>query len=287
MTGRFQRGKIGGISPFFAFQDIITSAMAVIITIVMLLALNMGDPRSIAEGDQNAVKLSQQLDEVLRELAEQNARLRAMQDAAASAELSPAVLRAEIEAMRSELSVIEATTKKGERAIATGQHNEGVKIVRSELDKQEAVLAAAAKQLAERQNDATRSLAEMNAAEEALKKREAQLLAEQARRNELWLVPERSKTNKEPVVAVVSADAVVMQRFDHPEKAEVRGRGLTSKFNDALKGYSKLDQYIVFYFKPSGVEHFQNLTDAAKNAGFEIGYDAVGEEIAINLSNTR
>lgn len=287
MNNRFQRGKPGGISPFFAFQDIITSAMAVIITIVMLLALNMGDPRQVAEGDQDSAKLSQQLENLLRDLADENAKFRAMQDAAASATLGPAVLKAEIEAMRGELNMVEATTRKGAQGMANGQHNEGAKIVRSELAKQEAVTAAASKQLADREKDAVRSLAEMKAADESLRQKEAQLLAEQARRNELWLLPERSKTNKEPVVAVVSGDAVVMQRFDHPEKTEVRGRGLPSKFEDALKAYSKLDQYIVFYFKPSGVENFQALTDAAKSAGFEIGYDAVAEEMAINLSAPR
>ena len=287
MNSRFQRGKSGGISPFFAFQDIITSAMAVIITIVMLLALNMGDPRQIAGGDPDSDKLVEQLEKLLRDLAAGNAKLRSLQDAAASAKLGPAVLKAEIEAMRGELAIIEGTTRAREQGLKNGQHNEGAKVVRAELDKQKAVTEAASKQLAEREKDEARSLAEMKAAEEALRQKEAQLLAEQARKNELWLLPERSKTNKEPVVAVVSADALVLQRFDHPEKTEVRGRDLLVKFQEALKGYSKLDQYIVFYFKPSGVEHFQTLTEAGKSAGFEIGYDAVGEEVAINLGSTK
>jgi hypothetical protein len=29
---------------------------------------------------------------------------------------------------------------------------------------------------------------------------------------------------------------------------------------------------------------FEDLTESARTAGFEIGYDAVGEEIAINFS---
>ena len=287
MNGRFRRGASGGISPFFAFQDIITSAMAVIITIVMLLALNMGDPRRMADGDPDTGALSQQLEKLLRELSEENAKWRAIQDAAASATLGPQVLKAEIDAMRSELALIEATSRKSQQGLASGQHNEGAKIVRSELDKEKVIVAAASKQLAEREKDAARSLSEMKTAQESLSKKEAQLLAEQARKNELWLLPERANTNKEAVVAVVSADAVVMQRFDSPEKTEFRGRGLPAKFEAALKSYSKLDQYIVFYFKPSGVEHFQTLTDTAKGAGFEIGYDAVGEEMAINFGTAR
>ena len=171
--------------------------------------------------------------------------------------------------------------------ITDAQHNDGAKIVWSELEKKKAAIAAAAKQLAQREGAAARSLADMKRAEEALRAKEGQLLAEQARKNELWLIPDRTKTSKEPVLAVVSADAVVLQRFDHPEKSELRGRGLSSKFESALKDYSKLDQYVVFYFKPSGVDHFQTLTDSAKSAGFEIGYDAMGEEIAINFNTAR
>ena len=127
----------------------------------------------------------------------------------------------------------------------------------------------------------------MKRSEDALRERESQLLAEQAKKNELWLIPERTKTSKEPVLAVVSADAVILQRFDHPEKSELRGSGLPAKFVDALKAYSKLDQYLVFYLKPSGVDHFDALVEAAKRAGFEVGYDAVGEEININFSTAK
>lgn len=287
MKGRFQRGKIGGISPFFAFQDIITSAMAVIITVVMLLALDMGEPGQASPGEPDAGGLTQQLEKLLDELSQGNAQLRAAQDASTAAKLDPAIVRGEIEAMRGELAGIRASSRTGEKELTDAQRHDDTKIVRSELEKQKAALAAAAKQLAQREDASARSLAEMKRAEEALRAKEGQLLAEQAKKNELWLIPDRSKTSKEPVLAVVSADAVVLQRFDHPEKSELRGRGLSSKFESALKDYSKLDQYVVFYFKPSGVDHFQTLTDMAKSAGFEIGYDAVGEETAINFNPTR
>lgn len=287
MNGRFQRGKIGGISPFFAFQDIITSAMAVVITIVMLLAVDMGEPSQANPGEPDAGGFTQQLEKLLDELSQANAELRAAQDASTAAKLNPAIVRGEIEAMRGELTGIRAISQTGEKELTDAQRNDGAKIVWSELEKKKAAIAAAAKQLAQREEAAARSLAEMKRAEEALRAKEGQLLAEQARKNELWLIPDRTKTSKEPVLAVVSADAVVLQRFDRPEKSEIRGRGLSSKFESALKDYSKLDQYVVFYFKPSGVDHFQALTDSAKSAGFEIGYDAVGEEIAINFNTAR
>ena len=261
--------------------------MAVIITVVMLLALDMGEPSQANPGEPDAGDLTQQLEKLLDKLSQANAELRASQDASSSAKLDPAIVRGEIEAMRGELAGIRAMSQTGEKELTDAQRNDGAKIVWSELEKQKAAIAAAAKKLAEREEAAARSLAEMKRAEEELRAKEGQLLAEQAKKNELWLIPDRTKTSKEPVLAVVSADSVVLQRFDHPEKSELRGRGLSSKFESALKDYTKLDQYIVFYFKPSGVDHFQALTDSAKNAGFEIGYDAVGEEIAINFNIAR
>lgn len=287
MKGRFQRGKIGGISPFFAFQDIITSAMAVLITVVMLLALDIGDPSRANSGEVAPGNLVEQLNKLLDALSRANAQLRALQNAASTAKLDPGILKGEIESMRAELAAIRTISQTTGKELTAAQRNEGAKIVWGEIEKHKAAVAAKARQLAQSEAAAARSLAEMQRAEEALRAKESQLLAEQARKNELWLIPDRSKTSKEPVLAIVSADVVVLQRFDHAEKTELRGRGLFSKFDGALKDYSKLDQYIVFYFKPSGVDHFQILTDAAKTAGFEIGYDAVGEEAAINFNTAR
>jgi len=287
MKGRFQRGKIGGISPFFAFQDIITSAMAVLITVVMLLALNMGEPGHREPSEPIPPQLTQQLASLLDELSRATADLRVAQDASAAAKLNPAALSGEMELMRGELASIRAISQAGMKGLTDKQRGDGPKIVLAELEKHKAANAAAAAQLARQREEAARSQAEMKRAGETLRELESQLLAEQAKKNELWLIPERSKTSKEPVLAVISADAVTLQRFGHPEKSELRGGGLPAKFEDALKAYSKLDQYIVFYLKPSGVDHFDALVDSAKSAGFEIGYDAVGEEISINFSNSQ
>ena len=88
MSRRFQRGKTAGISPFFAFQDIITSAMAVVITIVMLLALDMGDPTQGSSGEPASAELAQALEKLLNELSEANASLKSAQDKMAAATLS-------------------------------------------------------------------------------------------------------------------------------------------------------------------------------------------------------
>jgi hypothetical protein len=283
MNGRFQRGKIGGISPFFAFQDIITSAMAVLITIVMLLALDMGEGGSPSSGKPAAGDLAGQLEQTLDELSHANAELRAGQETA-TAVRDPVALQGEIDILRTELAQVRGQDQASEKTLAETKRQDGAKIVLTELEKQKEALAAAIRAAAQAEQAAAQSLAAMQRAEMALRTKEGQLLSAQARKNELWLIPDRSQTSKEPILVVVSRDAVTLQRFDRPEKSELSGWWLASKFGRALQQYSKLNQYLVFYFKPSGVENFEALTSAARSAGFEIGYDAVGEEIAINFN---
>ena len=286
MSSRFQRGKVAGVSPFFAFQDIITSAMAVLIVIVMLLALDMGEGGPVDPADPADRSLTQRLQELLDQVSRARENLRTAQDARAAAR-DPASSKAEIELLRGELAQVQKASRSSEMNLADARRHDGAKVVLSELEKQKAQNTAAGKETSKLEQEAARTLEEMQRAEEALRAKESQFLAEQAKKNELWLVPDRSKTSKEPVLAVVSADAVVLQRFDHPEKAELRGRRVASQFEAALKDYSRLDQYVVFYFKPSGVGLFEGLTESARTAGFEIGYDAVGEEIAINFSSAK
>ena len=114
MQGRFQRGKVGGVSPFFAFQDIITSAMAVLITVVMLLALDMGAPGKASPEDVAPESLQQQWRGIMDALNEATGRLRAAQDAVAAAKLDPALLQGQINSLRAELDALHAQNQAGE-----------------------------------------------------------------------------------------------------------------------------------------------------------------------------
>jgi hypothetical protein len=158
---------------------------------------------------------------------------------------------------------------------------------RAELEKKKASLTSAQAEVAKLEKSAAESLDRMNEVEGQARDKEAQLLAEEANKNQIWLIPERSEGSKEPVLAVVSNGQLSLQRFDDPKKRNLGGQDISDKFQDALKQYSNLNQYIVFYFKPSGAELFDDLTTAAKDAGFEIGYDAVGEDTQINFGPVR
>ena len=159
--------------------------------------------------------------------------------------------------------------------------------MRIELDSKRAKNTKAAAELKKIESEAALSLQEMERLEAGSKTREAELIEQQARRNQLWVIPDRSASSKEPVLAVISQNQAILQRFDNPEQQILNGSKVTDGFAEALKNYSSLNQYIVFYFKPSGADHFKQLTREARDAGFEIGYDAINEDVAVNFKTPK
>lgn len=284
MQGRFQRGGQHCISPFFAFQDIITSAIAILIVVVMLLALSISDPTQAARSGPESARLQQQLEAVLDDLDRTNAEVRRLQAAAAAhGSADPAVLKGTADALRRELATLSAQNRDRESQLQTLETNDVSLMTREEIGKKRAIVAARSKETAALLRKSAESLAEMNRLEALARAKEAQLLAEKAKKNQIWLIPEPSHGSKEPVLAVVSQNRITLQRFDHPEIERLG----PDDFESALSHYSKLDQYIVFYIKPSGVRYFESLTRQAKRSGFDIGYDAVGEEMEIDFSSVQ
>jgi len=286
MHGRFQRGKVRGISPFFAFQDIITSAMAVLITVVMLLALDMRGIGDLTAGKSTSEAL-RKVGQVTDALRDATLRLRAAQDAVTAAKLDPAKLQGDINSLRAELDALQAQSEAKGDQLTEARRHDGAAIVWSELARERAVVDPARARVADLNDKDRQSHDAMNRAEEFVQARQNELTDLVGRKNEIWLIPDRAPGSKEPILAVVSSAGVVLERFDHPEKVAVEGFGLRAKFEQALTSYSKADQYLVFYFKPSGVDNFAPLTAAAREAGFDVGYDAIGEDTVINFGSAR
>ena len=287
MQGRFQRGKVRGVSPFFAFQDVITSAMAVLITVVMLLALDMEAGGDARPNTPAAEVLEKQWRRLLDAVGDATSRLRSAQDAVAAAKLDPAKLVGDIKSLRAELDALQAQSEARGEQLNEAKHHDGAAVVWSELAKERAVVESARGRVADLNDKDRQSADAMNQAEEAAKEREKELEALEGRKNEIYLIPERPTGSKEPVLAVISSSGVVFGRFDHPEKTAIEGFNLRAKFENELRHYSKAEQYIVLYFRPSGVDNFDTLVDAVHKAGFEVGYDAVGEDTIINYNSVR
>jgi len=281
MGGRFKRGGQPTIS-FFAFQDIITSVIGILLVVTLLLALHLDDPASRSTDETPAsAALAAALEAALRELAAVQTEIAQLQ--AMNAAADPAALAAESALLREQTAALEEKNRKLRLTSAAMAGDRSGAAVQADLAKSRATLEQqrAAVRILRDQADASREA--MAKLEMEAKEREAVLVAEFDRKNVLRLIPERSTTSKEPVLVLVDGRGVRLQRFDAGETATVRDLGA---FRDALKQFSKLDQYLVYYFKPSASGRFEELTEAGKDAGFEIGYDAIPEEFELEFRSS-
>jgi len=281
MGGRFQRGGQPTIS-FFAFQDIITAVIGILLVVTLLLALHLDDPASRSTDETPAsAALAAALEAALRELAAVQTEIAQLQ--AMNAAADPAALAAESALLREQTAALEEKNRKLRLTSAAMAGDRSGAAVQADLAKSRATLEQqrAAVRILRDQADASREA--MAKLEMEAKEREAALVAELDRKNVLRLIPERSTTSKEPVLVLVDGRGVRLQRIDAGETAPVRDLGA---FRDALKQFSKLDQYLVYYFKPSASGRFEELTEAGKDAGFEIGYDAIPEEFELEFRSS-
>jgi hypothetical protein len=253
----------------------------------MLLALDVRATGDARPDTPAAEVLEKQWHRLMEALGDAATRLRSAQDAVAAAKLDPAKLEGDIKSLRAELDALQAQSEAKGDQLTEAKRHDGAAVVWSELAKQRAVVESARGRVADLHDTDRQSQDAMNQAEEKAKERDKELTDLVGRKNEIYLIPERPAGSKEPVLAVVSAGGVVFGRFDHPEKVVIEGFNLRAKFENELRRYSKADQYIVLYFRPSGVDNFDTLIDTVRKAGFEVGYDAVGEDTMINYNSVR
>ncbi len=277
-AGRFQRGG-GATVSFFAFQDIITAVIGILLVITLLLALHLDRVTGVSSDDEPASpERAAELTAKLAELTAERAAIEQLQ--AARAVTDPAALEADLAQLRQRLAAAAASREKNAataRAVLANPVGAGMEAEAEAVQRQ---LRAGEEKIATLEQKAAESTAAMVALEQQVKSREAALLAEQQLRNSIWLIPQKTSTSKEALLAVVDGQGISLQRFGQGEVQRARRKG---EFTGALKSFSKLDHYLVFFFKPSGADRFEELSEAARAAGFEIGYDTVGEAAELNF----
>ncbi len=139
--------------------------------------------------------------------------------------------------------------------------------MREEIKKHEEAIA----QLSE---DVMNSGDSLQKLEQKVKELESQVITARLKSRNLRLIRELSDTTKEPIIVDVRKANIRLMRFDQAQITEV---GTNEEFRTAVTKFRKQDQYFVFYFRPDGTSRFSILRDIVKNAGFEIGYDAIEE----------
>jgi hypothetical protein len=124
----------------------------------------------------------------------------------------------------------------------------------------------------------------MRELEQRVKELESAAIAVRIKSRNLCLIRELSDTTKEPVIVDVGEKSLKLMRFDQEQVIEVASQ---EDFHRIMRKFRKQDQYFVFYFRPDGASRFEELREVVKNAGFEVGYDAIakGAELSLGKEN--
>ncbi|WP_133793738.1 hypothetical protein [Prosthecobacter fusiformis] len=241
--------------------------------IAVFLALNVNDAATLSK-DADGVGLN---DIELADLAAKNALLNAEVKALQKlpAEDGPALKRA-IEALKASVLRLSADTFTSE-SVPLSDPDREAQIEKQNLLTHIEEIKRAQEETSRRVTDAATQMAEV---ENQVKEAESRLLKTRDRSNVLRLIPERSDTSKEPVLILVQQPPWIIQRFDGGPS---RTAYSIPEMLENLSSFSPATHYLVFYFKPSGAQHFDGVTSRARHWGYEIGYDLIPEEIQLEF----
>lgn len=276
MRQRFGNHGTGGVS-FFGFQSVITGTVGFIIVLTLFLALCVKDiiPRSKSD--------SQPLAKREGDLRSMQSQILSLKKLVGDLQNRPADDEATLKRMIGQLTSTVAqlqtppTPGLGRENDATARDRELRDAKQKLLTKLEKMNASIhdAKKLSSGINQDIPDL------EKKVKDAQSSLQRVNSRRNVITLVPERMDTKKEPVLVLVKGSLIRFQRADGlPASA-----GSIPDFVNYLHGVSASTHYVVFYFKPSGANHFDSLTKRARQEGFEIGYDVIPEDMDVEFLN--
>ena len=271
---------------FFAFADIITAVSGVLIFIALLLATDLGRPTDSRSQAANS-EIEQRLQEMFAQQVEVDAQNHRLQELLATADSAPDLekLQNDITRLRSQLSeeqkkqvALADQMADSQAAIAARDKTLGLTDLKATVQRvvQEAESIA-------RQDAKARS--EMENLDQQVAQAQSKLLKLRQREGQLWLIPDKSATTKEPILVTVAGAGVTIERFDHPDqRKQLEKSGADTAFKSYLREAKALDQYVVFLVRPSGIEIFQDLVKSARDMGFEVGFDALEENRQIHFS---
>lgn len=273
---RSLRGSGPGVS-FFAFQDVITAVIGIIVIITLVLALGTNALIPTIIPSPADLDRQEKLDQLLAQIAKlKNSLLDE------SADVSEIALRSEINALEarrlalSNRAVAEANPAANDNA-AVSQLATLAAVASDSLVEAQVANEAAQSKLAE----LTRNMNELEAAVAAAE----QSLAAELNANKIRLIPDTTDTTKEPILVTVARNELVLQRFDSAETTSITGRTeRLVELAEAVSQFRPEDQYFVFFFKPSGFEDFESVLEVARKERFDVGYDVLPEDTSLLLN---
>jgi chromosome segregation ATPase len=277
MRQELRRGS--GSTGFFAFQDVITSVIGIVLFIALLLSLFVGldgvtgnansPPRQAASPEDLA-----RLESLLAQIVDLEDKLRQQKTA------SFVDHGVEIETLRADLALLQSQIE----ALPDNQKPAGTSPeVLAEIATLQAIAERAAEEVAEAERRAAHARTSLEDLEKKLEAAQQAKLAEEAKKNDIFLIPERARTTKSPVLLDVRDREVSLQTLDG-RSSQVK-TSASGDLKSLLREFDKTDYYVVIYFRPSTFHLCKQVLDAVRNLGFEIGYDMVREDQKVVLSS--
>ena len=287
------------VASFFAFQDVITAVLGILILIALQLSFSInvlkGDGGSeVAEVDSQIIteqefvdkrKERVEMERRLSLLRAKNREILAQKEGIESAgeslqgvEESVRILISEITQMELDLGVLDQTLTDKRETLRRDASKLGLLSVQSEIaelieesHKDSIIISDLKKDIEKLSNSLSSSLDELS--------------EEKKRKDSVWMIPEKESDGKDPLLITIDGKRMRFEEFDKPESLRVLNtRSLTSSFEAGVEKYDKRKFKIVFLFKPSGAIYFEKVIELAKELGFEVGYDPVEERQKIIFS---
>lgn len=275
---------------FFAFQDIITSVTGILIlvTLILTLYLNPAGPEPATEAGRSAT--ARQLALTQQQLAELNEANQLLQASLVELATAPdtsklqqdiAALQAQAATLASNTAHVEAQIREEQASVAREAERLGVSAQLEQARSLEATLQAL-----QQTNVQTRTaIRELETRQRLAEDRLTQLRREGHR---LWIVPDTNNTPKQPLLVVVSGTRITSERFNRPEsRREADAGDADDFFARALNELQPARDFVVFYLRPSGVGLYNRCRATAKDAGFEVGHDAIEEDTQLEFNRPR
>lgn len=275
MRGRLRAG--GAAVGFFAFQDIITSVIGIVIFIALLLSLFIG-----TEADDLRRKRIAELatPEQLADLDALLARIRALQaDLTTALSIGGGNSESKIANLEELLATILAQIESVKQATPSATADQ--KKIQADLKSFEKLLA----EHEAKRNRLNKDLAASANANASLQRQiedlQKAILAEEKKLNDIWLIPDDAVTTKRPVLAIVSSSGFEIKTLEDSGKASSARQG--ADIAELLKPFDPLEHYVVFYVRPSAFPDWSTTHESVEKLGFEMGYEPVREDQNIQL----
>ncbi len=274
MQSRFNKSNSSGVS-FFAFQDVITGTTGFLIIITIFLALSIDEVVEISDDGEPNKAVAEALQKTLEQVSELKQKVESSQMAPGENRETVARMIEELKRSIDRLSPLSSSDPRQ----MTVEESKLSRDVRLEAQKLLTKLDALKKLLPDTTKEAAQADSRIAALESEIKDTQNRLQQTMDRKNVLRLIPEKSNTSKEPVLIVVQKSHLRIQIFgDAPPKI----LNSSDELLETLRSYPTTSYYAVLYFKPSGALRFQDLTKEIREAGYEIGYDLISEDIELD-----